>query len=145
MSAPLQAMDLHRHVLLYSANLMKQLGSLRFIQISALQRSKTCSIARISACIGMILWHVFKYASMPSLQLTIKMNVPGKHGMTLETQAAHAMGHQIHQEPTWISSHRLLSACHFEELEILTLHATGHQRVSLSVKHDPVSWSIIAP
>ena len=36
-------------------------------------------------------------------------------------------------------------ACHFEELEILTLHATGHQRVSLSVKHDPVSWSIIAP
>ena len=36
-------------------------------------------------------------------------------------------------------------ACQFEELEILTLHATGHQRVLLSVKNNPVSWSIIAP
>ncbi len=36
-------------------------------------------------------------------------------------------------------------SCCFEELEILTLHATGHQRVVLSVKRDPVSWSIIAP
>ena len=36
-------------------------------------------------------------------------------------------------------------ACQFEELEILTLHATGHQRVLLSVKNNSVSWSIIAP
>ncbi len=36
-------------------------------------------------------------------------------------------------------------SCCFEELEILTLHATGHQRVVLSVKQNPVSWSIIAP
>jgi len=42
-------------------------------------------------------------------------------------------------------AHFVVVACHFEELEVLALHASGHQRVLLSLKHDPVSWSIIAP
>jgi len=42
-------------------------------------------------------------------------------------------------------AHFVVVACHFDELEVLTLHASGHQRVLLSLKHDPASWSIIAP
>lgn len=42
-------------------------------------------------------------------------------------------------------AHFVVVACHFEELDVLTLHASGHQRVLLSVKHNPATWSIIAP
>ena len=42
-------------------------------------------------------------------------------------------------------AHFVVVACHFEELDVLTLHASGHQRVLLSVKHSPATWSIIAP
>ena len=42
-------------------------------------------------------------------------------------------------------AHFVVVACRFEELDVLTLHASGHQRVLLFLKHDPASWSIIAP
>ncbi len=42
-------------------------------------------------------------------------------------------------------AHFVVVVCHFEELDVLALHASGHQRVLLSLKHDKVSWSIIAP
>ncbi len=42
-------------------------------------------------------------------------------------------------------AHFVVVSCHFEELDVLALHASGHQRVLLSLNHDPVSWSIIAP
>ncbi len=42
-------------------------------------------------------------------------------------------------------AHFVVVACRFDELDVLTLHASGHQRVLLSLKHDPASWSVIAP
>ncbi len=42
-------------------------------------------------------------------------------------------------------AHFVVVACHFEELDVLTLHASGHQRILLSLKQDPISWSFIAP
>lgn len=41
-------------------------------------------------------------------------------------------------------AHFVVVACRFEELDVLTLHASGHQRVLLSLKHDLAAWSIIA-
>lgn len=35
--------------------------------------------------------------------------------------------------------------CRFDDLEILALHAAGHQRVVLHVATDPVTWTVLAP
>jgi len=36
-------------------------------------------------------------------------------------------------------------SCHFETVDLLALHATGHQRVRLLLDRDPVAWSVLAP
>lgn len=36
-------------------------------------------------------------------------------------------------------------SCRFEVLDVLALHAAGHQRVRLHVDRDPVAWTVLAP
>jgi pyridoxamine 5'-phosphate oxidase len=36
-------------------------------------------------------------------------------------------------------------SCHFDELDLLALHAPGHQRVRLDLRHEPARWQILAP
>ena len=36
-------------------------------------------------------------------------------------------------------------SCHFNALDLLALHAAGHQRVRLLLDRDPVAWSVLAP
>ncbi|MFM7205477.1 MAG: pyridoxamine 5'-phosphate oxidase family protein [Planctomycetaceae bacterium] len=36
-------------------------------------------------------------------------------------------------------------SCRFESVDLLSLHAAGHQRVLLQVDRDPVSWTVLAP
>lgn len=35
--------------------------------------------------------------------------------------------------------------CQFDELDLLTLHAAGHQRVRLDLRQTPPTWQILAP
>ncbi len=35
--------------------------------------------------------------------------------------------------------------CRFESVELLALHATGHERVRIDVTSNPVTWTILAP
>ena len=41
--------------------------------------------------------------------------------------------------------HFAVVSCRFTELEVLALHASGHQRVRLSLATTPPSWQIFAP
>lgn len=41
--------------------------------------------------------------------------------------------------------HFAVVSCRFTELEVLALHASGHQRVRLSLATTPPSWQILAP
>ena len=36
-------------------------------------------------------------------------------------------------------------ACRFDAVELLSLHAAGHQRVRLHIDRDPVTWTVLAP
>ncbi len=36
-------------------------------------------------------------------------------------------------------------ACRFDMVDLLALHASGHQRVRLHLACDPVTWSVLAP
>lgn len=36
-------------------------------------------------------------------------------------------------------------ACRFDAVEVLVLHASGHQRVRLDLAHSPVTWCVLAP
>lgn len=36
-------------------------------------------------------------------------------------------------------------SCRFEALDVLALHAAGHQRVRLLLDRDPVAWTVLAP
>jgi hypothetical protein len=35
--------------------------------------------------------------------------------------------------------------CRFDAVELLSLHAAGHQRVRLHLDRDPVTWTVLAP
>jgi len=41
--------------------------------------------------------------------------------------------------------HFAIVICRFSTIEILTLHADGHQRVRLQLQDQPISWQILAP
>lgn len=41
--------------------------------------------------------------------------------------------------------HFAVVSCRFDEVDLLALHASGHQRVRLHLAHDPVTWSVLAP
>ena len=36
-------------------------------------------------------------------------------------------------------------SCRFDAVELLSLHAAGHQRVRLHLDRDPVTWTLLAP
>jgi hypothetical protein len=36
-------------------------------------------------------------------------------------------------------------SCRFDAVELLSLHAAGHQRVRLHLDRDPVTWTVLAP
>lgn len=36
-------------------------------------------------------------------------------------------------------------SCHFDTIDLLALHAAGHQRVQLDLRQAPVRWQILAP
>ena len=41
--------------------------------------------------------------------------------------------------------HFAVVTCRFSTIEVLTLHAGGHQRVRVQLKDQPISWQILAP
>lgn len=41
--------------------------------------------------------------------------------------------------------HFAVVVCRFATIELLALHAAGHQRVRLHVGHGPVTWTVLAP
>jgi pyridoxamine 5'-phosphate oxidase len=41
--------------------------------------------------------------------------------------------------------HFAIVICRFSTIEILTLHADGHQRVRVQLQDQPISWQILAP
>ncbi len=41
--------------------------------------------------------------------------------------------------------HFAVVTCHFSTLEVLSLHAGGHQRVKLLLKPEPIRWQLLAP
>jgi len=41
--------------------------------------------------------------------------------------------------------HFAVVTCRFSAIEVLTLHAGGHQRVRVQLKDQPISWQILAP
>lgn len=41
--------------------------------------------------------------------------------------------------------HFAVVACRFRQLEVLALHASGHQRVRLAVPARPITWELLAP
>lgn len=41
--------------------------------------------------------------------------------------------------------HFAVVVCRFTTVEVLSLHATGHQRVQLHLTSDPISWQLLAP
>ena len=111
------------------------------IQIFVHQNSKIFGIAAHSACIGMIQRHVFKYVLSHRPRSTTKTVGLNKRGIRHGLQAALVMEHQTRQarlmnqfppaptipEPDDHSgyAHFVVVACHFEELDVLTLHASG--------------------
>jgi hypothetical protein len=41
--------------------------------------------------------------------------------------------------------HFAVIACRFDAVELLSLHASGHQRVRLNVGTTPITWDVLAP
>jgi len=42
-------------------------------------------------------------------------------------------------------AHFAVVACRFDAIELLALHASGHQRALIHVRRHPVTWTVLAP
>ena len=64
-------------------------------------------------------------------------------GTTVETFPA-APSIPLDDDPSGLV-HFAIVICRFSTIEILTLHADGHQRVRVQLQDQPISWQILAP
>ena len=68
---------------------------------------------------------------------------PNGPGTTVETFPS-APSIPLDDDPSGLV-HFAIVICRFSTIEILTLHADGHQRVRLQLQDQPISWQILAP